>query len=416
VARSAVVADSGADEVTCVDVGTVAVDVAASRACVRGTVIDEGGVGLADLDVTLFAGRRAFVANSGSDGSFCAVVSPEADIDVVVSGRVGGIPVAGAGSGRSVAGSGVCSEDACTDVGAVTAVARGCVTGVVRDGDGGVGGAVVFVNGSTTFSQARSAVDGSFCAPADRLDVVGVDAMAVDLVGGQRFGALRRTDVANSAGGCGDPADCTDGGVLVLEGEACVSGVAHDDVGAPLAFATVTSTPRFGGRERRVFTAADGSFWVPSVAASDVDITISKIAPGLRFFATREVQTEEAAAVCGGAGCTDLGVVDTVGQSVAACVVGRALDHGQPFSGSARVDVDGAPFAALRPREDGRYCIDLLQDTASIDVVELDEAPGGAQPRATVIDTAGLDLGSCGDEGSCTVVDDFDFADFCSGS
>ncbi len=88
------------------------------------------------------------------------------------------------------------------------------------------------------------------------------------------------------------------------------------------------------------------------------------------------------------------------------------LSPGVPYTDIAVVDVAGAQ-AALRPRDDGSFCVDIIAGNAQItDSVERDSCPTALSTTVTVEVTSN----ACADERTCTDVGEIDFSAFCSGS
>jgi hypothetical protein len=194
-------------------------------------------------------------------------------------------------------------------------------------------------------------------------------------------------------------------------------GQTLDDDGAVLAGVAVVATSADGGLSRRVVSGSDGSFCVPTVNDL-VEVSFEKSTATTRFFA-RGVFTPEGVGSCVTNTCTDIGPVNLASQDLSGCIVGRLVDgeSTRPFNDAARVLFDGTPVAAVRPREDGTFCLEVAL-AAGLTVQDPLDDRGCAREREFDVDVpqpAPLG-GTCANETACLDIGEVDFADFCFGS
>jgi len=392
----------------CTDVGTIAVSTAAGRGCITGRITD-GAAGLPGTDVGLFSRRRAVVLRSGDDGAFCQSIPVGIGSDLTVSGRSGaGALVRGFVGNLRAAAAGTCGTPAsCTDVGDITASVLTCVAGTVRDENGPVQNARMNIDGRRSLVGARTNVDGGYCAPVERDDLL--DIVAVAPGSPTAIGELRAILTSDIAATCDTPANCEQADVVVGDLH-CIAGQTTDALGAPLGDVTVTAIPGDGGVARTVGSGADGSFCVPAPSGT-VDLVFNKQVGGRRFYARGLFSVNTGAgAACGGAGCDTAGEVALFESEAVGCFRGTLLTSpGQPYNDVAEALV-GETAAAIRPRDDGSYCVDII--AGNITVTDPIAREGCIRPRSTSVVAPDTGL-SCAAEDTCPDVGDLDFSAFC---
>ena len=118
------------------------------------------------------------------------------------------------------------------------------------------------------------------------------------------------------------------------------------------------------------------------------------------------------AAMCGGGGCADVGPRTL---RFASCIRGRILDGGVPV----RTPIEAHTVdqvAILRPREDGRFCLEADPGLSASITLRDPNTTGCARDRETIVMAPPIAAPSCIDEERCADVGTLDFADFCAGS
>ncbi len=331
--------------------------------------------------------------------------------DLYVDDVVQGVPLRGLLRDVVAPTPGTCGQpDSCVDAGFIDVQALGCVAGTVADINGAVPGAVVTLDGRATLAGARSGINGEFCAPVEAFDVI--DLMARGPGAFQRFGETRGVAVSG-AGSCTAPTSCARADV-VLGNVGCVSGVVRADDGTPLSGATVSVANAEGGVVRSVTSGAGGAFCLQAERNQVVDVIFDARIGGRRLFSRgRFAVSGGAPATCGGSGCEVLPDVILDDVTGAGCATGTLLSGpGRPFTDVAEIDIGGIR-AAVRPREDGRFCVDIIAGVGSLtDPVSRDSCPNPLSTEVTV------ELGSeaCANEASCTDLGELDFSTFCAGS
>jgi hypothetical protein len=194
----------------------------------------------------------------------------------------------------------------------------------------------------------------------------------------------------------------------------CVSGTTTDEAGAPLADVSITAIPVAGGLPRTVASGADGSFCVPAAQDAVVDLVFDKRVAGRRLYSrgTFGVGAGPAAA-CGGAGCESIGPIALLETQGAGCFRGSLLSTaGQPYNDVARAQV-GDIEAAIRPRDDGSFCVDIIAGNVTITDPVAREGCADLLSTSALVPATGL---SCAAEDTCPDVGEIDFSSFCSGS
>jgi hypothetical protein len=349
---------------------------------------------------------------SGVDGAFCQTVPVGIPSDLTVSGRSGaGALVKGLVRALRADAAGTCETPVtCTDVGDITASVLGCIAGTVRDQDGPVINAFMNIDGRRTLAGGRTNATGGYCAPVERDDLLDIIAVAPGRPAA--IGELRAILSSNDIATCETPANCQQVDVVVGDLH-CVAGQTTDALGAPLGDVTVTAIPSGGGVPRTVGSGADGSFCVPAPGGI-VDLVFDKRVGDRRLYSRGLFAVDTgAAAACGGAGCDDVGEVALFESEGVGCFRGTLLTSpGQPYNDVAEA-VFGETAAAIRPRDDGSYCVDII--AGSITVTDPIEREGCIRPRSTSVLAPATGL-SCAAEDTCPDVGDLDFSAFCFAS
>jgi hypothetical protein len=402
----------------CVDVGDIAIDTSVARGCLRGVVENGATNQPADgIEVAAFGRDFLVTARTGADGAFCVGASVGQVVDLSFGGvdQNTSAPVLGFLARNSTASPGACSDlPSCQNVGTVRAVAQGCIAGDVVNDLGGVANAIVIADGRTSLRSTRSAADGAYCVDVAASDVV-------DLVGrgpGDAFRAVgeRRNILAGGiTSSCANPETCA-AADIVLGDVGCMRGVTLDEAGAPLPGVTVTAVPEFGGVARSVGSGTDGTFCVPVRLDEDMVLSFDKRVGDTRLYARGLFggSSGEAASCSadGGSSCDDIGDITLAATSGAGCFRGTALVDGVPYNDIAIVEVEDVR-AALRPRDDGSFCVDIIAGGARVeDGIRREGCSSVGSTSVTVESTSN----ACANEASCTDVGVLDFATFCSGS
>lgn len=393
-------------DVTCVDVGDVAIDTAAVRGCVAGRVVDAQGTPVSGIDVVARAHSFTSRVVSGPGGAFCASVPAGERFELLLSGTHQGLPVVAWARVAPATAGAACGGAGCVALGDVALRGYACLTGRVLDGAGTVPGARVLSLFEAGFALADTDAAGQYCMPV-------VQDTALEMVATTASKVVHVPEVSapSTVASCGG-AGC---GVqdFVLSDAACVRGVVTEN-GTPVEGVRVDVTPAGGARARTVFSAAGGAFCAPMIAGTSADLVFSMARPGTRFFATAQVTAPPGPASCAATGCADAGVVALTGTSFSGCVKGRVRDSSRPFR--SRVDVlNGNRVALLRPREDGAFCVEVPVAT-SLTFVDPDQRPGCVGLRTMPVDVSALQAGSCADEATCLEAGELDFAAFCASS
>ncbi|MFO0557683.1 MAG: carboxypeptidase-like regulatory domain-containing protein [Polyangiales bacterium] len=397
----------------CVDVGVITIDSTRVQGCARGVARDALGAPIANADISATQLGRTVQTRSAADGTFClplisgarAVVRAEATDGANATIR-GSIDEVLAAPGASCGG-------ACTDLGALTLRATSCIAGTLSDFAGPAARAWVSVSGRSSGSTVLTRADGSFCAPVaagDRYSVLGV------VNNGARVSTaeIPTIVVGPSAGSCAMPSSCANA-PLTANDIACVRGVARDSGGAPIAGATVRARPAQSTRFTSAVTGADGSFCVPARSGERATIEIVRETRTTRDYVAFAADVSAGAATCGGAGCTDVGARELRRETFATCIRGRILDGAVPV----RTPIEAHTVdrvAILRPREDGRFCLEADPGLPGTITLRDPNTVGCARDRETSITTTAIASPSCLDEARCLDVGTLDFADFCAGS
>lgn len=396
----------------CVDVGDLSIDTTRLVGCSRGRVEDALGAPVADADLTATQLGRAITARSASDGTFCLpLVGGIPAVVRVEASDATGAPLHGEALDVRAAGGSVCGGT-CTDLGAIVVRAASCIAGTISDLSGPAAATLLF-GGRTGASSARSLGDGTFCASVEAGQVYSAYGFFRD-PSGSSSAEVGTVVVSAAAASCAAPATCARVD-LVASDLTCVRGVALDALGAPLEGAIVRARPEGSARFARATTAADGSFCVAARVGENATIEVVRETRTVRDYTALTVSVSGGAATCGGSGCMDLGPLTLRRETFATCVRGRLLDGGLPM----RTPIEAYTIdqvAILRPREDGRFCVDL--DPGPPGTLHLTDpnTVGCARDRATTVSAPPLAGSSCLDEETCTDVGDVDFADFCAGS
>jgi hypothetical protein len=401
----------------CTDLGTVSIDTARLLGCVGGRVDDALAVPVSGAVVVGSQLGRTVSAVTASDGTYCLplVTGVPAVLYAEATDAAGAILQADLFDAIAT-GSGTCGGT-CSAMPTLVVRAGGCVVGTLRDLVGPVAGALVSFVGTSSASSSRTLSDGTFCAPVRAGDVY--DGYGYFRAGSRSNGAYRRgVTVGSSAGSCGAPATCAVADLTAAE-VSCVHGVALSGGGGPVAGATVRARSSGDFRATSTVTGADGSYCVPARIGDTVTIEILAQSRTERDYALFTTSVSGPAGTCGGSGCTEVGSTTLVHEVFATCIRGRLLDGGRP----ARVPIEAATasseIAILRPRDDGRFCLDVnpgpsgtlrLRDPNS---PEFGLCRGDRDTTALAPPTGPV---SCFDESGCTDVGDIDFADFCAAS
>jgi hypothetical protein len=398
-------------------VGTVVVDTTRLLGCARGVVEDALGAPVAGADVTATQRGRTVAARSGIDGTFCLpLIGGLPTIVYAEATGASGVPLRGTVYEVVATAGGVCGGASCADVGNVIVRAPSCITGTFADIGGPIAGATVAFFGDTAVAVGRTSAAGSFCTPVpagDRYRAFGFSPTG----DGALVADVSEVSVAEGAASCDTPSECVR---VDFDAEAltCVRGVALDAAGAPIAGATVRARPVGSTRFARAETAADGSFCVAARTGELATIEIVRETRTRRDYFAETISVTSAAGRCGGTGCTELGELRLRAEVFATCIRGRLLDRGVP----ARLPIEAVTMdqvAILRPREDGRFCLDVDPGaTARVTLRDPNDppAPGCVGVRETSVLAPPAAGASCVDERACTDVGDVDFDDFCLGS
>ena len=220
--------------------------------------------------------------------------------------------------------------------------------------------------------------------------------------------------VPAGAGSCDAPSTCTSV-TMVAADLACVHGIALDAAGTPLAGATVRARPARSTRYASTVTAADGSFCVPARSGELASIEIVKETRTTRDYIAFATDVVPGAAMCGDAGCTEVGARQLRRETFASCIRGRILDGGVPVRTPIEVHTIDQ-VAILRPREDGRFCIEADPGISARITLRDPNTVGCARDRETSLTAPPIAAPSCLDEERCADVGTLEFADFCAGS
>jgi hypothetical protein len=396
----------------CVDIGALTVDSTRVRGCARGVVRDALGAPVADADITATQLGRTIQARSAADGTFCiALVSGARAVVRAASTDASGAPLRGERY-EVLAAPGVACGGACSDLGAITLRASSCIVGTLSDFAGPASRGWVTITGRSSGASASTRADGTFCAPVPAGERYSVYGFVNDVVSSSA--EVQTVQVAASAGSCGAPATCARV-TMVAANLACVRGVARDAGGAPIVGATVRARRAGSTRFTAAVTAADGSFCVPAPGGERATIEIAKETRTTREYVAFVADVNAGAATCGGAGCTDVGPHVLRRETFATCVRGRILDGGAPV----RTPIEARTVdqvAILRPREDGRFCLEADPGMAATITLRDPNTVGCARDRETSVSAPPVATPTCLDEARCTDVGTLDFADFCAGS
>jgi len=397
----------------CLDAGRVRIDTALARGCIRATVRNTGTGGpVVDAEVGAFSRFNTVIDRSDTSGDICVTTAVGIPTDLFVDDVVQGVPLRGLRRNLVSPTPGSCGQPAsCVDAGFIDVQALGCVAGGVFDINGPVAGAVVTLDGRATLAGARSNGTGDFCAPVEAFDVIDVMARGPGFF--ERFGETRGIAVSG-AGSCAAPASCAQADI-VLGNVGCLSGIVRDAGGTALSGVTVSLANAAGGVVRSVTSGAGGAFCLPSERDQVVDVVFdARLADGRRLFSRgRFAVGGGAPATCGGSDCEQLPEVFLEDVSGAGCATGTLLSGpGRPYTDVAEIDIGGVR-AAIRPREDGRFCVDIIAGVGSLtDPIERDSCTQLLSTEVTV------EVGSqaCANEASCTDLGELDFSLFCAGS
>jgi hypothetical protein len=399
----------------CTDVGELTFDVTQAVGCVRGRAVDLAGAPVEDAGVLAVTSRRTASTRSGADGTFCVPVVGALPSRLFVEGRdASGAPIRGSAFETPPSSEASCGGPSCADAGDITLRADACIAGTYTGLAEPPERNPLAIVGRLGAVYTRPAPDGTYCAtvPAGGVyDIVRFQRDGTAAESAERRGVV----VPAAAGSCGAPATCVSVD-LVAASVGCLRGTALDASGAPVAGAIVRAATVGSARATRTETAADGSFCV--AARRDVDSTLeivreTRTRRDHAFFRTR---ASGAAAVCGGPDCLDLGPQVLTTQTFATCVRGRLLGGGVPLRVPVEVRaVDDV--AIVRPREDGRFCLD--GDPGPDGLFRFREPEPGACPSLAgeiPVSVPPLSGVSCAAEADCTDLGDLDFADFCASS
>ncbi len=402
---------TGARDV-CTDVGTITVDSTRILGCTRGRVEDAAGVAIANADITATQLGRTIQGRSGSDGSFCIpLVGGARAVVRAESTDASGAPLRGVVY-EALAAPGNACGGTCTDLGAITLRAASCIVGTLSDFGGPAARAWVHASGRAGSGSATTRADGTFCATVPAGESYRVYGY-VNEAGGSSAD-IETVIVPASAGSCGAPSTCTRVTMTTAD-LACVHGVARDALGAPVAGATVRARPERSTRYASTITAADGSFCVPARAGERASIEIVKETRTTRDYEAFTADVATGAAMCGGAGCSEVGPRILRRETFATCIRGRILDRGAPV----RTPIEAYTVdqvAILRPREDGRFCIEADPGVSARITLRDPNTTGCARDRETALMAPPVAAPSCIDEERCVDVGTLDFADFCAAS
>lgn len=396
----------------CTDLGTLTFDSTRLLGCTRGRVVDAVGAPIANADVTATQLGRAIAGRSDGDGGFCLPLLGGAPAVVrAESTTAAGAPLRGAAFEVRATAGGTCGG-ACQDLGSIELRAPSCIVGTISD-LGGPALASLFFAGRVGAASARSAADGSFCATVPAGDVYRGYGFFRDASGGASA-EVQQIAVSPAAGSCAAPATCTRVD-LVARDLACVRGLARDAAGAPIAGATVRARPVNGTRSSSAVTAVDGSFCVAARTGERASIEIVRETRTTRDYVAFTADVTGGPAVCGGAGCADVGAQTLRRETFATCVRGRILDGGAPVRTPITASTS-EPIAVLRPREDGRFCLEAEPGPLGLVMLSDPNTTGCARDRETELAAPPVTAPSCLDEARCIDVGTLDFADFCAGS
>lgn len=402
---------TGARDV-CTDVGTITVDSTRILGCTRGRVEDALGAPIANADITASQLGRTIQGRSGSDGTFCIPLIAGARTVVRAEATdATGAPLRGLVY-EALAAPGVTCGGACTDLGAITLRAASCIAGTISDFSGPAPRSWVQLTGRAGAGSALSFSDGTFCASVPAGDRYRAYAYVNE--GGGSSADVETVNVPASAGSCDVPSTCTSVAMVTAD-LACVRGIARDAVGGPIAGATVRARPVRSTRYASTVTAADGSFCVPARSGEMASIEIVKETRTTRDYVAFATSVGPGAAMCGGSGCTDAGVRELRRETFASCIRGRILDGGVPV----RTPIEAHTVdqvAILRPREDGRFCLEADPGIGARITLRDPNTVGCARNRETSLSAPPVAAPSCLEEERCVDVGTLEFADFCAGS
>ena len=413
---------SGPASDVCLDIGDVLVNPDDAIGCVRG-IVQNVGVGVSGIGVAAYNNARTVVGTSGAQGAFCLDVPVGAVLDITATGRVGAASVRGLKRGQATStGNARCAtvDAVCADAGVVDVDVLTCIAGNVSGENGAIVGATVVADGARTFNGAVSGVTGDYCLVVEQDDVVDLVAVKNSGLGSVTAEA---TDVftLNDAVSCDAPQNCQRQD-LVVDNLSCLRGETTSSDGAVLGGVVVAASPRSGGRARTVVSGSDGSFCVP-VASTEVDVTFTRQERTQSFFARMTVTPDSGVAACSSTGCTDVGEIALTSRSNAGCLTARLVDGGteRPYNDTASLLFQGAAIAAIKPRQDGRFCLDTSL-ASGLKLADPVPSAGCVRREANIDDVlalAGDALvlgGSCTVEAGCTDVGELDFEDFCATS
>lgn len=397
----------------CTDIGVIRIDSTRLQGCARGVARDALGAPVANADITATQLGRTIQSRSGADGSFCLPLVSGARAIIHAEGTdSAGAPIRGR-LDEVVPAPGVSCGGACTDAGAITLRASSCVIGTLSDFSGPSPNGWVTLRSRTAAATAATRADGTFCATLTAGDRYALFGFANN---GARTSTveLPTLDVPASAGSCATPASCTRV-TLTANDLACVRGIARDAGGAPIEGATVRARPATSTRFASTVTAADGSFCVPARSGERATVEIVRETRSFREYVAFAADVAAGMATCGGAGCTDVGAHTLRREAFATCIRGRLLDGGSPI----RTPIEAHTIdqiAVLRPREDGRFCLEADPGMSATIRLRDPNTTGCARDRETSVNAPSVTAPSCLDEARCIDVGTLDFADFCAGS